>query len=157
MNRAEIYARATAKLAERRSALPTRLHAWLLTRSRGRVASRMFGTPLLVLRTVGRKSGRVRQTPVLYLEHDSGFAVVASNSGSRRPPSWWLNLQHQSECEAFISGRWQTLAARQASESEAAELWPRLDAAYAGYRHYREVSPRTLAVVILERVERQEA
>jgi F420H(2)-dependent quinone reductase len=148
---AEIYARISPKLAHRPgSALPTRVHAWILRRSGGRIGKTLFGSPLLVLRTVGRKSGRVRESPVLFVGHADGYAVVASNAASPRPPAWWLNLQAKPDCEAFVAGRLRSLRAREATEAEAQALWPRLDGAYMGFEHYRELATREMPVVILE-------
>jgi deazaflavin-dependent oxidoreductase (nitroreductase family) len=151
MNTAELYGRISPKLAHRPgSAFSTRVHAWILSRSRGRLGRTLFGSPLLVLRTSGRKSGRVRESPVLFVDHGVGYAVVASNAASQRPPAWWLNLQAQSDCEAFVRRRWRPVRAREATETEAATLWPRLDAAYVGFGHYRSLATRQLPVVILE-------
>jgi F420H(2)-dependent quinone reductase len=151
MKPAELYARISPKLAHRAgSALPTRAHAWILSRSRGRIGKTLFGSPLLVLRTVGRKSGHVRESPMLFVDHGDGYAVVASNAASQRPPAWWLNLQAQSDCEAFVAQRWRPVRGREATETEALALWPQLDAAYVGFEHYRDVATRKLPVVILE-------
>jgi deazaflavin-dependent oxidoreductase (nitroreductase family) len=148
---AEIYARITPRLAGRPgSTWPTRAHAWVLRRSRGRIGTTLFGSPLLVLRTVGRKSGQPRESPMLFVEHADGYAVVASNAASPRPPAWWLNLQAQPDCVAFVAGRSRPVRARKATESEAQVLWPKLDAAYVGFEHYREVASREIPVVILE-------
>jgi F420H(2)-dependent quinone reductase len=151
MKPAALYARIGPKLAHRPgSALPTSAHAWILSRSRGRIGKTLFGSPLLVLRTVGRKSGRVRESPMLFVDHGDGYAVVASNAASQRPPAWWLNLQAQSDCEVFVERRWRRVRGREATDAEALALWPRLDAAYVGFEHYRDVATRTLPVVILE-------
>jgi deazaflavin-dependent oxidoreductase (nitroreductase family) len=148
---ASLYARISPKLAHRPgSSLSTRVHAWVLTRSGGRIGKTLFGSPLLVLRTRGRKSGQDRESPMLFVDHDGGYAVVASNAASERPPAWWLNLQAQSDCEAFVRRRWRPLRGREASEAEAWALWPQLDAAYVGFEHYRALARRQLAVVILE-------
>jgi len=72
------------------------------------------------------------------------------NAASQRPPAWWLNLQAQCYCEAFVDRRWRQMRAREATGSEAATLWPRLDAAYVGFGHYRSLATRELPVVILE-------
>jgi deazaflavin-dependent oxidoreductase (nitroreductase family) len=126
------------------------VHAWLLSRSGGRIGKTLFCSPLLVLRTIGRKSGQARESPVLFVAHRDGYAVVASNAASQRPPAWWLNLQAQSDCEAFVGRRWRAVRAREATEAEAAALWPQLDAAYVGFEHYRAIAARRLPVVILD-------
>jgi F420H(2)-dependent quinone reductase len=87
---------------------------------------------------------------MFFLHNGDGFAVVASNAASRRPPAWWLNLQAHPEADALVRGRSHPVAAREASEREAAELWPRFVELYSGYEHYRSIATRELPVVILE-------
>jgi deazaflavin-dependent oxidoreductase (nitroreductase family) len=105
---------------------------------------------ILVLRTIGRKSGSPRDAPMFFLEHGEGFAVVASNAASKAPPAWWLNLQAQPDAEAFVHGVSHSVRARAASEEELRELWPRFVALYSGFEHYRSIATRELPVVILE-------
>lgn len=148
---AGIYARVSPRLAHRPgSSLPTRAHAWLMRRTRGRVGGRFLGVPVLVLRTVGRRSGQPRESPMFYLRHGDGFAVVASNAASRRPPAWWLNLQANPDGEALVDGERHPVRARPATPAEADSLWPRFVAMYEGYDHYRELATRELPVVVLE-------
>jgi deazaflavin-dependent oxidoreductase (nitroreductase family) len=148
---ADLYARISPLLAGRPgSALPTRAHAWLLRRSSGRLGRRFLGADVLVLRTTGRHSGKPRDTPVFFIQADQGFAVVASNAASQRPPAWWLNLQADPEAEVFVDGRSHEVRAREASAEEAQALWPRFVAVYRGYDHYRSIATRELPVVILE-------
>lgn len=148
---ADLYARLSPRLAARPgSALTTRAHAWLVRRSGGRLGGRFLGAPVVVLRTVGRRSGQPRQSPVFFLRHGNGFAVVASNAASPNPPAWWLNLQANPEAEAFVDGVWHPVRARPATPEEAAELWPRFVAMYRGYDHYKAIATRELPVVVLE-------
>jgi F420H(2)-dependent quinone reductase len=106
-----------------------------------------------VLRTVGRRSGRGRDAPLFFVPHGEGFAVVASNAASARPPAWWLNLQAAPDAEAVVRGRTYPIRARAATEEEVTELWPRLVRLYPGYEHYRSIAKRELPVVILNRSE----
>jgi deazaflavin-dependent oxidoreductase (nitroreductase family) len=148
---AGFYARISPRFAHRPgSSLPTRAHAWLLRRSGGRLGRRFLGADVVVLRTVGRRSGQVRESPVFYVRHGGGFAVVASNAASARPPAWWLNLQAAPDADALVDGRWHPVRARRATEQETAALWPRFVAAYRGYDRYREIATRELPVVLLE-------
>jgi len=151
MRLADIYARVSPRLAHRPGAsLATRAHAWIVSRSGGRIGKTFLGSPLLVLRTTGRKTGNARESPMLFVEYERGCAVVASNAASRRVPAWWLNLQARPECEVFVAGRWREMRARAATDQEASALWPRLDRAYAGFEHYRGIATRDIPVVILE-------
>jgi deazaflavin-dependent oxidoreductase (nitroreductase family) len=131
--------------------LYTRAHAWVFRRSGGRLGKRLVGVPVLVLRTTGRRSGEQRESPTFFLGHGDGWAVVASNGGSPRPPAWSLNLEARPDADAFVAGQWYPVRARRATVPETEELWPRFVELYRGYDHYRAISPRELPVVILER------
>jgi deazaflavin-dependent oxidoreductase (nitroreductase family) len=148
---ADAYARVSPLLAGRRgTAIPTRAHAWLLRRSGGRIGRRFLGADVLVLRTTGRRSGRQREAPMFFLPHDGGFAVVASNAASARPPAWWLNLQAIPEAEALVAGSAHPVRARAATDAEVEQLWPRFVEMYRGYDHYVSIATRELPVVVLE-------
>jgi deazaflavin-dependent oxidoreductase (nitroreductase family) len=148
---ADAYARLSPRLAHRPgSSAATRTHAWLLRRSNGRFGRRFLGSDVLVLRTTGRRSGEPREAPMFYLPHGGGFAVVASNAASRRPPAWWLNLQADPEAEVLVGGESRAVTARRATPDEVAELWPRFVSMYRGYDYYREIAEREMPVVVLE-------
>ena len=148
---ADAYARLSPRFAHRPgTALASRAHAWLLRRSHGRLGRRFLGADVLVLRTVGRKSGKPREAPMFYVPHGDCYAVVASNAASERPPAWWLNLQAAPDAEATVDGRWRRVHAREANEAEREELWPRFVAMYRGYDHYKEIASREMPVVVLE-------
>lgn len=87
---------------------------------------------------------------MFYLKHGDGFAVVASNAASKRPPAWWLNLQAQPKVEALVRGTTYNVTARAATEQELAELWPKFVKLYSGYAHYKSIATRELPVVILD-------
>ena len=148
---AHVYARVSPRVAQWRTApAATRAHAALVRRSGGRLGGRFLGADVLVLRTVGRKSGEPREAPVFFVPSGEAFAIVASNGASPRPPAWWLNLQDRPEAEALVRGRWHWVRARRASDEETEALWPRLVDAYEGYDHYRSIATREMPVVLLE-------
>lgn len=148
---AKAYARISPKLAHRPgSGLFARTHAKLLQRTNGRIGRRFLGADVVVLRTTGRKSGEQRDAPVFYVAHDGGWAVVAANAASKRPPAWWLNLQAKPEADAFVEGKWHPIRARKATQEEHETLWPRLVDMYAGNEHYKSIARRELPVVVLE-------
>ena len=148
---ADAYARVSPRLAHRPgSGAAARLHARVLRRTRGRLGRRFLGADVLVLRTTGRRSGEKRESPMFYLSHGDGYAVVASNAASKRTPAWWLNLEAAPEADALVDGDWHAVFARRASSEEAAELWPRFVEMYSGYDHYKEIASRDMPVVVLE-------
>jgi deazaflavin-dependent oxidoreductase (nitroreductase family) len=110
----------------------------------------LLGADVLVLRTVGRRSGQPHDSPVFFVSHGDGFAVVASNAASARTPAWWFNLQDHPDADALVRGRTHPVCARAATEQEVSELWPQLVKLYSGYDHYKSIAKRELPVVILE-------
>ena len=148
---ADFYARLSPHLAHRPGAtLASRAHAGLVRRSGGRLGGRFLGAPVLVMRTIGRRSGQPRESPAFYVSHDDAFVVVASNAASEKFPAWWLNLQANPEADALVKGQWRPVRARRASEAEITEVWPKLAAIYSGYDHYKSIATRELPVVLLE-------
>lgn len=104
----------------------------------------------LALRTIGRHSGLQRETLTWYLADGDRLVIVASNAGSDRHPAWFLNLEDNPDVEVRLDASWLPYRARRAADAELEALWPRLEAANADYRSYRESSTRAIPVVILE-------
>jgi deazaflavin-dependent oxidoreductase (nitroreductase family) len=133
-------------------ALVTRLHRSVYVLTGGRVGGNLAGIRVLLLTTVGRRSGRERATPLLYVEAEKAFVVVASNAGDDRDPAWWRNLLSRPEASVQVGRERHAVRARRATAAEEAELWPRLVAAYGPYARYRERTRRAIPIAILERV-----
>src|SRR5215210_5678680 len=114
-----IYGRISPKLAN----LPgthatTKAHAWVIRRSGGRFTRFFSASELLVLRTTGRRSGRLRESPVIFIEHGDAYVVVASNAASERMPAWWFNLEANPSAEVFVRGKTVPVRARRATADE---------------------------------------
>jgi deazaflavin-dependent oxidoreductase (nitroreductase family) len=137
-------ARRMPRLTQRMAAA----HAALFLRTQGRVLGSWFGSPILVLETVGRRSGTPRMTPLVYLPHGDGFAVVPANAGAGRPPAWWLNLEAAGAGFVMLGGARQRIAPAIAAGIEHERLWRRLRAV-TPVEHYQRGTRRTLPVVIL--------
>lgn len=137
----------------RASALLTRTHAAIIRLSGGRIRrSFVFtgGMPILVLITTGRKSGKVRSTPVGYLRHGDALAVLASNAGSDHTPAWWLNLMADPRAEVLVEGERRAVRARQADDGEEAALWAIFARLNPGLDEYRRLTERRIPVILLE-------
>jgi deazaflavin-dependent oxidoreductase (nitroreductase family) len=109
------------------------------------------GLPVLVLTTTGRKSGQSRSTPVGYLEHGNGFAILASNAGNDRSPAWWLNLQADPNGEVLADRNRLAVRARRADATEEKALWSEFARLNPGFDEYRNLTERQIPVVLLER------
>ncbi len=125
-----------------------RFFVWLYHLRRGRLTYRK--TPSLVLHTVGRRTGRSHETPLLYLPLDDGrLALVASNGGDDRTPAWCLNLMTQPEVEADVGSERESFTAALATTTERSELWPRITESYSGFAKYQTLTERVIPIVLL--------
>jgi F420H(2)-dependent quinone reductase len=127
------------------------VHRGIIQLSRGKVGAKMGKAPILLLTTNGRKSGKPRTQPLLYLEDGDALVVVASAGGQPKHPAWYLNLEADPAVEVEIGGAKEPRHARTATPEKHAELWPRLVAIYAGYDKYQAKTEREIPLVILEK------
>jgi deazaflavin-dependent oxidoreductase (nitroreductase family) len=82
---------------------------------------------------------------------DAGrFVVVASNGGSDRPPSWWVNLRQDPKATVEVGARKVAVRARESTPEERSVLWPRLKAVNPFFGQYEQITARHIPVVILE-------
>lgn len=117
--------------------------------SNGRFGGRMQDLPVLILHTVGRKSGKARQTPLLYIQDGDDFVIVGSRGGSDAPPAWWLNLAATPEATIEIKSSRRRVTGRKATAEEKASYWPRLTAGYPFYEDYQARTTRDIPVIVL--------
>jgi deazaflavin-dependent oxidoreductase (nitroreductase family) len=117
----------------------------------GRVASHVpGGAPICLLTTTGRRTGRSRTVPLLYLPRDDQqIVVVASRGGLSEHPAWYLNLRADPRASVAIGGSRRAMTARVATAEERAELWPQLTAAYPRFDTYQRRTARLIPVVLL--------
>lgn len=123
----------------------------LYRRTNGRMGNKIKGAPVLLLDHVGRKSGKRRTAPVLYLIDGDDVVIVASRGGSDATPAWWLNLQANPATEVQIGAERRRVTARQATREEKDKLWPRLLEMFPDYGVYQSRTAREIPVVILSR------
>jgi deazaflavin-dependent oxidoreductase (nitroreductase family) len=127
----------------------TQLNTELYRLTGGRIGGRLRGAPVLLLEHVGRRSGKRRTTPLLYLRDGENLVIVASRGGSNVHPAWWLNLKASPRCTVQVGRERLVRTARQASADERAALWPRLVEMYPDYDAYQRRTSREIPVVIL--------
>ena len=132
-------------------------NVWLYRRTGGRVggtwrigAGFRNPVPICLLEHHGRKTGKLRTTPLVYLEDGDRIVVVASQAGRPEHPMWYLNLLADPDVTVQVGRRRRPMRARVADAAERAELWPRLVALYADYDSYQSWTDRVIPVVVLE-------
>jgi deazaflavin-dependent oxidoreductase (nitroreductase family) len=128
----------------------TGVNLWLLARTRGRIGWRFLGTPVLLLTTVGRRSGESRTLPLFYFQEGEQLVLVASHGGTTQNPGWYRNLERNPQVVVQIAGGpCQQMLARTASAAEAREFWPKLISMFWKWDDFQQRSRRTFPVVIL--------
>ena len=108
--------------------------------------------PIVLVTVRGAKSGKLRYTPVMRVEHDGSYAMFASKGGAPENPAWYANLVANPHVELQDGTASKDYDARELSGSERDEWWERGVAAYPPYADYQEKTDREIPVVVLERV-----
>lgn len=128
----------------------TKLHAAIFRATGGRMGGTIPGSgPVLLLTTTGRKTGKERTVPLLYLPDGEDLVIVASNGGTATHPTWWLNLRANPVATVEVRDKLLRVRAREADAGEKERLWPLLVEMYGGYEGYQEKTDREIPVVIL--------
>lgn len=125
-------------------------NVWLYRVSGGRIGGRMGAAPVLLLHHTGRKTGRERVAPVLFLADGERLVVVGSKGGAARGPAWLTNLMAHPRTTVEVARRRFPVRARMADDDERASYWPRLVDLYPSYATYQQRTERRLPVVILD-------
>ncbi|MFB4319097.1 nitroreductase family deazaflavin-dependent oxidoreductase [Actinomadura sp. 21ATH] len=108
------------------------------------------GVPVCLLTTTGRKTGRRRTQPLLYLPDGDRIVLIASQGGLPKHPMWYLNLLAQPNVVIRVRGDLRRMRARTADPAERAALWPRFAAMYADIDRYQSWAGREIPLVICE-------
>jgi F420H(2)-dependent quinone reductase len=116
----------------------------------GAEGGELRGMPVIVLTTVGAKSGMLRKTALMRVEHDGDYAVVASLGGAPKHPVWYFNIIGQPHVELQDGPVKRDYLAREIFGAEKAEWWERGVAAYPPYAEYQEKTDREIPVFVLE-------
>ena len=119
--------------------------------SGGAVAENLRGRPIIVLTSVGAKSGKLRKTALMRVEHEGEYAVVASLGGAPQHPVWYFNLIKQPHVELQDGAEKHDYDAHEVFGDEKAVWWERAVAAWPDYAKYQEKTDRQIPVFVLTR------
>lgn len=121
--------------------------------SGGEEGGEMDGAPCVILTTRGHKSGNLRKTPLIRVEHDGSYAVVASMGGAPNHPEWYHNLADEAEATIQDGAEVHELVARESGGKEKATWWKRATDVWPAYDDYQASTDRVIPLVLLERVQ----
>jgi F420H(2)-dependent quinone reductase len=123
-------------------------------RSGGREANTLTdtGMPVVIVTTLGNKTGKIRKTPLMRVEHDGEYALVASMGGAPKHPVWYYNLKGHPEAVAIQDGAEPfAVDVREVSGDEKAIWWERAAAAYPPYNEYQAKTDREIPLFVATR------
>ncbi|SHM99309.1 deazaflavin-dependent oxidoreductase, nitroreductase family [Cryptosporangium aurantiacum] len=117
--------------------------------SNGAEANELRGVPIILVTSVGAKSGKLRKTPLMRVEHEGQYAVVASKGGAPEHPVWYYNLVKNPHVELQDGAVRKDYEAREATGEERAVWWERSVAVWPDYAEYQKKTDRQIPVFVL--------
>jgi F420H(2)-dependent quinone reductase len=126
------------------------LHVSLYQLTNGRIGGRFIaGSPILLLTTIGRRTGKRRTRPLAYVRDGERYVLCASNGGSSAHPGWYHNLCATGRAEIQVRAEHLAVGARTADPTEHSQLFPRFVEMYKGYAAYEHKTSRQIPLVLL--------
>ncbi len=133
--------------------LGTIVHSGVYRATGGRLLGRMGRSPILILNTVGRKSGKKRATPLLYVVDGEDFVIIASKGGAPSHPAWYLNLKANPDATVAVGDRKVRVRAEELDGEEKERLWIKMAEMYPTYDDYQKKTKREIPLLVLHPIE----
>jgi deazaflavin-dependent oxidoreductase (nitroreductase family) len=122
----------------------------LLRISRGQIGSKLGTQTILVLHTIGRKSGQDRAIPIAFFNYEGRYLIVASNWGKDSQADWYLNLKKDPRARLEINGKVVSVVAREAQGEEYDRLWKYATGQHPPYIEYQKNTTRHIPIMVFE-------
>jgi deazaflavin-dependent oxidoreductase (nitroreductase family) len=126
--------------------------SFFIRSTRGRVGAQLGAQTILLLHTVGRKSGQPRVTPIAYFHYEGKYLVVESNWGKDQHADWYFNLRNQSQASLEVNGQMIQVKVGFAEGDEYIRLWEYVTKKHPPYLNYQKMTKRKIPIVVLETV-----
>jgi F420H(2)-dependent quinone reductase len=127
-------------------------HTGLYRATGGKLGGRMGKNPILLLNTVGRKSGKKRVTPLLYVVDGEDYVIIASQGGAPTHPAWFLNLVANPETTIEVGDLEVRVKAEEVDAEEKTHLWQKMVEIYPTYDDYQNKTEREIPLLVLHQV-----
>lgn len=127
-------------------------NAFLLRISRGRIGSNLGSQTILLLETMGRKTGQPREIPIAYFFHDGKYLIVESNWGKNKHADWYLNLQKNPRAKLTVKGKTISVQAHDAQGDEYTRLWDFATKKHPPYLNYQKMTKRHIPIVVFDAI-----
>jgi deazaflavin-dependent oxidoreductase (nitroreductase family) len=130
-----------------------RINAFFLRLTNGRVGSKLGSQTILLLETIGRKSGQSRVIPIAYFFHEGSYLIVESNWGKAKHADWYLNLKKNPRATLTVKGKTIRTEAHDAQGEEYIRLWKFATDRHPPYLHHQELTQRRIPVVVFQPID----
>jgi deazaflavin-dependent oxidoreductase (nitroreductase family) len=128
------------------------INSYLIHASKGRIGTRLGGQTILLMHTVGRKTGKLHTTPIAYFPVADGYYVIGSNWGQEKNAAWYYNLKQNPEFTIEVKGHEIVVRARESEGEEYDRLWTNAVNHHPDYLHYKEMTSRHIPIIVFEPV-----
>ena len=128
-------------------------HAGVYRATGGKLFGRMGKSPIMLLNTVGRKTGRKRTSPLLYVMDGEDFVIIASKGGAPTHPAWYLNLKANPDATVEVGDRKVRVRAEEMDSEEKVRLWQKMVEMYPTYDDYQKKTEREIPLLVLHPVD----
>jgi F420H(2)-dependent quinone reductase len=126
------------------------INTLFLQLSRGRIGGKLGKQTILILHTIGRKSGQDRAIPIAYFAYESHYLIVASNWGKGRQADWYLNLKKDPHARVEVIGKTVSVVAHEALGEEYDRLWKFATEHHPPYLEYQKMTTRHIPIMVFE-------
>ena len=130
------------------------LNTFLIRISNGQIGSTLGTQTILLLHTVGRKSGKQYETPIAYFYHEGQYLIVASNWGKDKQADWFLNLKENPRTTIGVKGKTIPVEAREAQGEEYDRLWKFATEKHPPYLTYQSMTTRHIPIMVFRPLDR---
>jgi deazaflavin-dependent oxidoreductase (nitroreductase family) len=129
------------------------INSFMIHTSHGKIGTHLGKQTILLMYTVGRKTGKLYTTPIAYFPIENSFYVIASNWGQEKNAAWYYNLKQQSEIKIEVEGKLLPVRSREAEGEEYDRLWADAVSHHADYNHYKEMTNRHIPIIVFDPLE----
>lgn len=126
------------------------INSFLIHITKGRIGSKLGTQTVLLLETIGRKSGQPRVIPIAYFLHEGKYLIVESNWGKDKHADWYLNLLKNPRAALEVNGQRITAEAHETQGDEYARLWKFATERHPPYVRYQEMTKRRIPIVVFQ-------
>lgn len=130
-----------------------RINAFLLQATNGRIGNKLGTQTILLLETIGRKSGQPRVIPIAYFFHEGKYLIVESNWGKDKHADWYLNLKKNPRAILQVQGQRILVEAQDVQGDEYTRLWKFATEQHPTYLHHQEMTKRRIPIVVFQPID----